>query len=158
MARKKREEVLVTKEGLKKLKEELDFRSTVKKEELKNILNAMIQEGDLSENDGYTLALEDNLANDSEIARLKDVISNAKVVENSDDGIVELGDTVTLKDPAGKEFAYTLVGEEEADILNGKISYKSPLGTSIMGKKSGDTFKFDSPRGSIEYSIVAVKA
>jgi transcription elongation factor GreA len=158
MARRKREVKLVTKEGLKKLQDELEFRSTVKKEELKNILNEMIQAGDLSENDGYTLALEDNLANDAEIARLKEEISMAKVVVNKDDGIVELGDTVTLKDSSGKEVSYTLVGEDEADILNGKISYKSPLGASIIGKKEGAAFKFQSPRGNVEYKILKVKA
>jgi transcription elongation factor GreA len=157
MARRKREAYLVTKEGLRKIQEELDFRSTVKKEQLKTTLNEMIQAGDLSENDGYTLALDDMRSNDFEIERLTDLIKRAKVVENSSNGVIELGDTAVLNDGNGKEVSYTLVGEEEADILNMKISYKSPLGSSIMGKKKGDSFKFKTPRGEMKYKIVDVK-
>jgi transcription elongation factor GreA len=157
MARKTRDVHLVTKDGLKKLKEELEYRSTVKKEELKNTLNEMIQAGDLSENDGYTLALDDFRSNDFEIERLRSLIKRAKVVENKTDGVVELGDTVVLQDNNGKEVTYTIVGEDEADILRKKISYKSPLGASMVGKKKGASFKFTTPRGKVEYKILDVK-
>jgi transcription elongation factor GreA len=157
MPRAKRDAHLVTKEGLKKLQDELDFREKVKREELRNTLDQMIQAGDLSENDGYTLALEDTQSNEFEIDRLKEIIKRAKIVESKTKGVVEMGDTVVIKDGNGKDSTYTIVGEDEADILHGKISYKSPLGVSLMGQKEGASFKFTSPRGQVEYKIVEVR-
>ncbi len=150
----KKKDLLVTKEGLRKLKEELEFRSTVKKDQLKENLNSAMESGDLSENDAYTIALDAQLANDHDIEILKEKISNAKVVENNKKGTVELGDSIVIKDSSGTEKKLTIVSENEIDPVTGKISMESPLGKSILGKKKGDKFKFKTPRGEVEYTIV----
>ncbi len=157
MATAKRDVHLVTEDGLKKLKEELEYRSTVKKEEIKNTIEEMRNLGDLRENDGYTLALQDFESNNIEIERLTDMIKNAKVVKGKKDGKIQIGETVILKDGDGKQVEYQLVGENDTDPLNGKISHVSPLGSSIVGKKKGDKFTFTTPRGEVNYTIIEVK-
>lgn len=157
MAKVNREVYLVTEDGLRKLKEELEFRNTVKKEEIKNTIEEMRNLGDLRENDGYTLALQDFESNNLEILRLEDMIKNAKVVKGKKDGKIQLGETVVLEDQSGKKVEYQLVGENDADPINGKISHVSPLGASIVGKKKGESFAFTTPRGEVKYKIVEVK-
>ncbi|HVX92632.1 MAG TPA: GreA/GreB family elongation factor [Candidatus Dojkabacteria bacterium] len=144
---------LVTKEGLEKLKQELETR-TNKREELKEALDSARSKGDLRENDGYTLAVEDYQNNEAEIARLTEVITKSEVVESKDKNKVEVGDTVVVKDKDGNKKTFVLVGEGEADPMKNQISYHSPIGKALIGKFKGDKVKFSTPAGKQEFTIV----
>lgn len=155
---KKAKEVkeLLTQQGLDELKKELDFRSTTKREELKNTLEDMRSKGDLSENEGYSLTIEESELNEARIVELEEIISKAKVITKCEVGTVCVGSKVTVKiDSQSKVFE--LVGEDQANPLENKISYKSPIGTALMDKKVGDKAKIETPAGVTQYEIIAVK-
>lgn len=147
--------ILVTQAGLEKAKADLEAKLK-KKDELNVLLNKTVESGDLSENDAYTLALEDVLNIEAEIAKLKDIVALAKVVKGKVKGKVELGDTIIIKDENGNEKKLSVVGENEANPLEGKISYKSPLGAAIIGKTQGDRFDFQTPKAKVKYTLVKV--
>lgn len=151
----RRKNYLVTIEGLEKIKQEIEMRNR-KKVELSEVLNKTMEAGDLSENDGYTLALEDIKNNDAELFRLNDLLSNAKVVKGKQKGKVEIGDSVMISDPNGNEKTITIVGENEGNPFENKISHKSPIGMGVLGKGQGDTFEIKTPREVIKYTIKKV--
>jgi transcription elongation factor GreA len=144
---------LLTKEGLEKIKEEIKYRETTLRSELAQTLNEMRDQGDLRENDGYTLAVEENEQNEEEILRLKDLIVNSKIVKKVNKNKVDVGSTVTISYDGQNDKVYTIVGEDNANPLENKISYKSPIGSSLMNKKVGEEFKLNTPKGEIKCKI-----
>lgn len=144
----------LSKEGLEKLKNELEFLKTDKRKEIADRLKHAKSLGDLSENAEYKETLEAmNLAEDR-IEKLEDIIKRAVLIEKSSGSSVQLGSAVKIKKEIdGKICEYVLVGQEEADVSLGKISNQSPLGRAIVGKKKGDTVKVATPGGEIKYTI-----
>ncbi len=112
--------------------------------------------GDLAENAEYHEARDAQAAVEDRIARLEDLLKNAKIVSDIHTDTVNVGSTVTVKKD-DKQFVYSIVGSEEADAGQNKISMKSPFGQAILGKKKGDTFSYKAPSGEIMYKIVEVK-
>jgi transcription elongation factor GreA len=157
MSKEKAPQNLLTAEGLEKIKGEIDYRENVVRKELSEILNEMRNQGDLSENDGYTLAVEDNDNNEEEIMRLKELIKNSKIVKKVGKTKVGVGNRVTVSCNGGKDKVYTIVGEDNANPLENRISYKSPIGNALMGKKVGDTFKLKTPRGEVSCEIKEIE-
>ena len=145
---------LTTKEGLEKLKEELKERETRLREKIANTLNEMRNQGDLRENDAYSMAIEEQHINEERILEIRLKIKNAKVVKDRGKDTVGVGDTVVLE--GEKKLEYQLVSEEETNPLEGKISYLSPIGKSVMGKKIGEKIQIETPKGSISYKIVSI--
>lgn len=125
---------------------------------LQELVDARAQ-GDLSENAEYHAAKEMLAHIDLEIPKLEDQISNAIIVEfdaNSD--TVRFGATVTARNLATKkEVVYQLVSPEGVDPMNGKISFKSPMGSAFMGKKKGDIVEVVTPKGKNRFEIVDFK-
>ena len=140
-----------TKKGLDKLIEEVRFREKQVREKIADTLNEMRNQGDLRENDGYSMAIEDQNINEERIMELKEKIKNAEVIKDKDKSKVGIGDIVTLKN--GKSLKYEVTSEEEANPLERKISYKSPIGMAIIGKKSGQKVTITTPAGSTTYTI-----
>lgn len=140
-----------TKKGLLELKEELKYRKSELRKKVADTLNEMRNQGDLRENDGYSMAVEEQKINEEKILELKEKIRNAKVVEKKETGVVDIGNIVTLEN--GEDIRYEITGEDEANPLEGKISHKSPIGKAILGKKVGDAVTIETPKGSSEYSI-----
>lgn len=140
-----------TKEGLLKLKEELTYREKELKKEITNTLNEMRNQGDLSENDGYSMAIEEFHINEERILEIKEKLKNAVVVKTQDKKKVDLGDTVTLK--GDTTLKYTLTSEDEANPLEGKISYLSPIGIAVMDKKIKSKITIETPKGKKDYII-----
>ena len=136
----------LTKEGLEKLKEELKERETRLREKIANTLNEMRNQGDLRENDGYSMAIEEQHINEGRIAEIKEKIKNAKIVKETKKNKVGVGDIVTLE--GEKSLKYQIVSEDEANPLDGKISHLSPIGESVVGKKIGDS-RYKTPAGKI---------
>ena len=146
----------ITKEGYEKLQKELAYREGELRDTLSQTLNEMRNQGDLRENDGYSMAVEQNEQNEFEISRIKEILTTAKIVKSISKAKVGIGNEVEIECEKGKVQSYTIVGEEGADPLNGLISYKSPIGNALMDKKVGDTVKLSTPRGDIAYTIKSV--
>lgn len=147
-------EYLTTKEGLEQLKNELQERETLTREKISNVLNEMRNQGDLSENDGYSMAVEEQNINEERIRELKEKIKNAKIIESKQKDIVHIGDTVILK--GKKELQYQIVGEDETNPLEGKISHLSPVGQIVMGRKINSDVELPSLDGKETYKIVDI--
>lgn len=146
----------LTKEGLEKLKAELEHLKTVKRRELAETLKHAVSFGDLRENFGYQQAKEEQMYLEKRIRELEDTVKNAKVIEKTKTGKVQLGSTVTLL--TGKEkHTFQIVGSEEANPLQGRISLESPLGQAILGKKEGTKAEVETAEGKTEYKIVRVE-
>ncbi|KUK67505.1 MAG: Transcription elongation factor GreA [candidate division WS6 bacterium 36_33] len=140
-----------TKKGLDKLVEEVKYRENELRKKIATQLNEMRSQGDLRENDGYSMAVEEQHINEQKIAELKEKIKNAKVVKDLDKSQVGLGDIVTLRN--SKVITYEITSEDDANPLEGKISHKSPIGMAIMGKKVGEKIDIKTPKGVTEYTI-----
>ncbi len=145
---------LITKEGLEKLEAELKEREGKVRKHIANTLDEMRNQGDLRENDAYSMAIEEQHINEERILEIRLKIKNAKVVKDRGKDTVGVGDTVVLE--GEKKLEYQLVSEEETNPLEGKISYLSPIGKSVMGKKIGDKIQIETPKGSISYKIVSI--
>lgn len=145
------EKVLITKEGLEKLKQELYQRENIKKKDLVETLIISKESGDERENDGFSLAFEDFKINQQRILDLKDIIKYHEIIKPKQIKYIELGHTVTLKDEKGNKKIFQIVGDYEADPENGKVTTKSPIGKSLLSKKLNDFIKIQ----NIKYVIIA---
>jgi transcription elongation factor GreA len=147
----------ITKEGLKKLQEELDERRGKLRQEIAQAIKEAKEQGDLSENAEYAEAKTQQNENESRIAELETVLKNSQVVEKDDSQKgVQISSVVKVKFNKN-EMDFTIVGSNEADPANFKISNESPLGKAFMGHVAGDTVKVSTPKAVIEYKIISVK-
>ncbi len=146
----------MTKNGLANLKKELAKLENRRPKAVERVETAR-QMGDLRENSEYHAAREDLVLLDTQINELKEVLANVRTVnKNNSPSKVGLGSLVTVK--SGKqEIVYQLVGEHESDPFKGEISYTSPLGQALMGRKVGDKVIAETPRGKMAYQVVAIK-
>lgn len=147
----------ITKEGLKKLKDELEDRKTRLRQEIAQAIKEAKEQGDLSENAEYAEAKSQQNENESRIAELEMIVKNSEIVEKDDSRKgAQIGSVVRVK-LNKNEMEFTIVGSNEADPANFKISNESPLGKAFMGNNAGDNVKVSTPKGVIEYKIVDVK-
>ncbi len=154
----KDKQIQITAKGLEELKKELDHRRNVKKKEINKIIRSAIEAGDLSENDEYSLALEDSLVNNARIDELMEIIKNAKVVKDCKDiKKVCIGHKVTLKPKSGSDLVISIMGETEANPLKKQISSTSPMGSALIGKSVKDKVKIKTPAGENEYTILKIE-
>ena len=148
----------LTKENKETLEAELKELTTVKRKEVIASIEYAKRLGDLSENAEYHIAREEQGKLEERIGIIENVLKHAIVVERQTDGTIDVGSTVVIKkDNEGNTRTFILVGSEETDMLSGKISYKSPIGAALYGKKKGDTVTVSTPKGDMEYSIVSVE-
>jgi len=146
---------LTTKEGLEKLKEELEYLKTKKQREVAERLRKAIAFGDLSENFEYADAKEGQAMLQTKIAELGNEILETKVVEdNGKSDKVQIGSTVEVEG-AGKQ-TFTVVTANDADPLHGKISVESPIGEALIGKRVGDKAVAELPAGPMEYKVLKI--
>ena len=148
----------LSKEKFQELKIELENLKTKKRKEIAEELEFAKSLGDLSENAEYHEARESQAALEDRIANLESILANAEIVGTHHTNQVEVGSTVHVKKTGDKtEKVYIIVGSEEADMLAGKISFKSPLGQALLGKKKGEEFKFKTPVGEAKYTISSIE-
>ncbi|MBY0009214.1 MULTISPECIES: transcription elongation factor GreA [Paenibacillus] len=155
------EEVFLTKEGLAKLEDELRELKEVGRKELAARLKLAISYGDLKENSEYHSAKEDQSFMETRIMILEKMLTKAQIVDSSsvDLSTVSVGTVVILNDVEfAEKIEYRVVGPAEADVLNNKISYESPLGKELIGKKVGDIISVNAPMGVIQYELLEIKA
>ncbi len=145
-----------TKEGFKKLQEEYEYLTKVRMEEIKVAIAEARSFGDLSENAEYDAAKNEQTKCFTRIKELEELIQNAIVVEESANGTVGLGSGVKIL-RGGVECEYKIVGSNEADPFDNKISDQSPIGKAIIGRKKGDTVIATTDKGKeIEIKILDV--
>lgn len=153
-------EYILTKEGLEKLKEELEYKRTVGRKEAAEHLKEARSYGDLSENSEYDEAKDAQAKLEARIAEIEEMLKNAKVMEETErqDGIASIGSTVVCYIKAfDSEITYSIVGSAESDPLNNKISDESPIGHALIGSKAGDTVTAEAPGGDIQIEVKEVK-
>jgi len=146
----------LTKEGLLKLKQELEHLEKVKRKEVAEKLGQAVSQGDLSENAGYDSARDEQEFVERRIKELKSIINQAKIIGSEKSSKVQIGSFVLLSSKEGKE-EFQIVGSEEADILNKKISFLSPLGKALLDNQEGQIVKINTPDGEKEYKIIKIK-
>ena len=147
----------LTKEKYDKLTAELNELKTVKRKEVAEHLEYAKALGDISENAEYHEARTDQANVEDRIMKIENILKSAEIISSDrHGGVIEVGSTVTVM-KGGKDVVYTLVGSEEADVFNGKISISSPLGGSLIGKRKGEKFSCDTPKGVAECEILEVK-
>ncbi|MDO8260685.1 MAG: transcription elongation factor GreA [Candidatus Magasanikbacteria bacterium] len=146
----------LTKEKFDEFTKELLLLKGTRRKEVAESLEYAKSLGDLSENAEYHEARDTQANVEDRIAKLESLLKNASIVSASNTGVVNVGSTVIVEKD-GKKFTYSIVGSEEADVVENKISIKSPFGQSIFGKKKGDKFSFQAPSGEITYNILDIK-
>lgn len=155
------DEVILTQEGLEQLQAELDDLRYVKRKELAARIKLAISYGDLKENSEYHSAKNDQSFLETRVIILEKMLNKAKVVDAGSLNltIVNIGSTVILNDVEFNEkIEYRIVGPAEADVLEDKISYESPLGKELLGKKVGSIISVNAPMGVIKYELLEIKA
>ena len=153
------QEVILTREALKQLEDELENLRSVKRAEVKERLKEAIALGDLSENSEYDDAKNEQAFMEGRILELEKMIRNAKVIDEDahQEGTVTVGSLVRVKDIEFDEInEYRLVGTVEADPMNNRISNESPVGRALLGRKKGEIVDVEVPAGIIKYEILEV--
>lgn len=146
-------------EGLKKLKDELYHLEQVERPRVTHEIAEARDKGDLSENAEYHAAKEEQSHLEFKIAKLKNVISNARILDESqlDTSKILIHSNVKIKNTAnGMEFSYRLVADSETDVRNGKLSVNSPIGKGLLGKKVGEIAEIQVPSGIMKFEIVEI--
>jgi transcription elongation factor GreA len=150
-------ELYLTQEGLDELKKELDELKLVKRPEVISALKDARAQGDLSENAEYDAARTEQAIVEARIKDLEVMVENAVVITKADTDKVAIGAKVTIEyvgDDDTEE--YSIVGSQEADPFENKISNESPIAKAIMNKKVGDVVSVESPNGTYDVKIVAI--
>ena len=154
-------EIFLTAEGLKKLEIELEDLKTVKRKEIAEKIKIARDFGDLSENSEYDEAKLEQAQMEEKIAKIENMIVNAKIIDDvqTDTNTVGVGATVKLlQKSTNRQMIYTIVGSAESNPLEGKISNESPVGKAILGKKKKSTVQVQLPNGNVvDYKIEDIK-
>ena len=153
------QDVILTREGLEQLEQELEELRTVKRTEVKERLKEAIALGDLSENSEYDDAKNEQAFMEGRILELEKMIRNAKIIEEGEQqaDVIRVGSLVTVKDIEFDEITeYRLVGTVEADPMNNRISNESPVGRALLGHKAGEVIDVEVPAGVIQLEIIEI--
>ena len=152
--------ILLTKEGLAEIEEELHYLKTVKREEIKDRIQVALGYGDLSENSEYDEAKSEQGKIESRINELEMIMQNYELIDETETSsdVVSVGSKVKIRDMELKEdMEYNIVGFAQADPDNGKLSDESPIGKALLGHKKGDKVQVEAPVGTITFKIISIK-
>jgi transcription elongation factor GreA len=149
----------MTEEGLANLKKELEQMTTVERPAISQQIAEARDKGDLSENAEYDAAKEAQGLLEMRIAKLEDVVANARIIDESkiDTSQVQILNKVKIKNTKNnQQVEYMLVSESESDIKNGKISVATPIARGLLGKKVGDVVDIKVPSGLMSFEILEI--
>lgn len=155
-------QIVLTKDGLKALEDELEYLKTVRRQEVAEKIKIALSFGDLSENSEYDEAKNEQAIMESRIADITVTLKNAKVLDEEDISSehIHIGSkiTVSITNPQGKKSQkeYKIVGSNEADPMEGRISDESAVGKALLDHKQGDVIKIDVPAGTMEYEVLSI--
>jgi transcription elongation factor GreA len=149
----------LTREGAEKLRKELVELKGPAREALSKRLRSAIQQGDLSENADYHAAKEEQGFLEGRIQELERILKNVTIIDDTqrDNSVVAVGNHVTVEEEGIGEDTFFIVGPKEANPMNGRISFESPIGKALMEKKVGETVSITTPNGTITMKIVSIK-
>ena len=152
---------LLTKEGLEKLNDELKVLINEKRKEVIERIQEAVAHGDLSENADYAQAKEEQAFIEGRIQEIEEMLKNAEIIDTTTKhSTVTIGSTVTVSVESGsdkRERTYTIVGSNEANPSEGKISNESLVGKHLLGRKTGDKVTVGTPAGDMYYTIVSIQ-
>ena len=154
------EKMKYTQEGYDELVKEYKFLTTEKREQVRHAIDEARSFGDLSENSEYDEARNEQAKVEARIKELESLLENAEIIDeaNIDAGVVSLGSTVKVYDVEwDEELVYEIVGSNEADALNHRISDQSPIGSAMMGKHAGDSIEVQAPNGVLHFKVLHVE-
>jgi transcription elongation factor GreA len=154
-------EVILTPEGYQKLKDEIEQLSTVKRREVADRIRIAREFGDIAENAEYDDAKNEQALLEHRISTLEERLKSARVIDKSEitADVVSIGSRVRLRDvDANETVEYRIVGSAEANPAEQKLSNESPVGKAIIGHKKGETVEVATPRGSLKFKILDIKA
>jgi transcription elongation factor GreA len=148
----------LTRDGYRKLQDELDYLRTYKRQEIADRLHEAMDGGELIENAEYEAAKNEQAFVEGRIKELEIILATARVIDEKPTAVeaIQVGSTVTIQEDGGEPEVYTIVGAAEADPAAGRISNESPLGKSLLGHKLGDHVQVDAPAGAFVVSIVKI--
>ena len=147
-------------ERLQELKDELVYLKTVREKEVADQIKEARSFGDLSENSEYDEAKNEQGKLYSRIAEVENILANCTVIEEHEEDFdtVRMGSRIVVEDlEFAEQEAYQVVGSQEADPMNGRISEESPFGKALLGRKAGDTVIVEAPAGNIKYKIIEIQ-
>jgi transcription elongation factor GreA len=148
----------LTPEGKAEMEEELHRLKTVQRPQLAQRLKEAVAMGDLKENADYHDTREKMSLLDGRIQRLEYILRNAEIIESGKTDEVRIGSVVTIREEGiDEDEVYTIVGEAQANSLEGKISHKSPIGSALLGHKKNDKVRVETPNGEIIFKIRKIK-
>ncbi|MCB0428206.1 MAG: transcription elongation factor GreA [Mangrovimonas sp.] len=148
-----------TAEGLKKLRDELNYLKDVERPKASQAIADARDKGDLSENAEYDAAKEAQGLLEMKISKMEELVANARLIDESqlDTSKALVLSTVKIKNQTnGMQMTYTLVAESEANLATGKISVNSPIGKGLLGKKVGDVAEIQVPNGVVKFEIMEI--
>jgi transcription elongation factor GreA len=155
-------DVILTPEGFKQLKGELDYLRTQRRREVAERIAAAREFGEIAENAEYDDAKNEQMMLEHRIAQLEERLVNARLIDTKrvDTSVVSIGSVVRLRDLDAKEtIEYFIVGSAEANPAERKLSNESPVGKAIMGRKKGETVEVATPKGAkLKFKIMEIKA
>jgi transcription elongation factor GreA len=149
----------VSKEGFEKMHQELHEMKYVQRPFISKQIAEARDKGDLSENAEYHAAKEDQGLLEARIAKLEDLLSRSRIIDESKldtSKVMMLSKVKVLNHKSKQQMLYTLVSEKEADFKTGKISFKSPIGAALMGRKKGEVVDVSAPAGMIKLEIIEI--
>ena len=149
----------LTRDGYKKLQDELDFLRTQKRDEIANRLHEAMEGGELIENAEYEAAKNEQAFTEGRIKELEILLATAHIIEEkpSETKVVQVGSTVVIQEEGSSDKEeYSIVGVAEADPAEGKISNESPLGRALLNHKEGEVIQVDAPAGAFTIKLVKV--
>ncbi|MBI4426420.1 MAG: transcription elongation factor GreA [Candidatus Kerfeldbacteria bacterium] len=150
-------QTFITADGLEKLTEELKHLKTVKRREIAQRIQEAKELGDLSENAEYVEAKNEQAFVEGRVAELEAVVKNAVIIQAAKNAEqVRVGSKVKAKIEDGKIETYAIVGSNEADPKNGRISNESPLGQAFLGRRVGETVTIEAPAGKRNFHILGI--
>ena len=148
-----------TQKGYQELIDELHYLKHEKREKIKNDIAVARSFGDLSENSEYDEARNEQAKNEARIKELEELVENALILDEStiDTSVISLGSTVKVWNAATEsEMTFNLVGSNESNPMEGKISDQAPIGAALIGKKAGDELEIETPAGILKMKVLEV--
>ncbi|MEX2514846.1 MAG: transcription elongation factor GreA [Candidatus Paceibacterota bacterium] len=155
---KKDQKKYITEEKKQELEDELDYLMNTRREEIAKEIERAKSMGDLSENAEYQQAREDQANAEGRIVEIKNILKSAEIVNHKKSDTVEVGSTVAVrKKYSSTDQSFQIVGSEETNLAEGRVSHTAPLGEALLGHKAGDTVEVKTPGGEVVYHIESVE-
>lgn len=152
-------EILLTREGLQELEDELEQLKTVTRKEVSEKIKQALAFGDLSENSEYDEAKNEQAQVEARVNTIENMLKYARIIDDSEikSDVVTLGSKIVILDVEfDEELEYTIVGSSEADLDKKKLSFESPVGAAVMNHKVGETVEANTPGGTVEFKILSI--